>query len=325
MRALPALGTLKPKAIDPRTASFVSSGCHDRQPRSSGRYTGRNRARKVKPRPDHDTSVPPLNERFYGQSANLRAEVERFGSGTLDGEAFVCCRAFGNNSARSEGRIELQQAEVPHGKSTVRKGPDRSGHPRGASVPDFHQAGHDHPVRSALTVDCDPLAGAPALGVARLDPLTEYRDLSDADPLDPAYNLTRHLDAAGAETPTLPHRNGPHDLPDPQCRRACALAVDPHFDIRRVGNPEVVHDDRPEAPDRADHAGSADAAVAVLRIGGCPGPADAPVARLLALRMGQRRRRGQQPEKEAAPSLVKRVSHASEASVEDVSSGTSSR
>ncbi|WP_419539912.1 hypothetical protein [Methylobacterium oryzae] len=62
------------------------------------------------------------------------------------------------------------------------------------------------------------------------------------------------------------------DLPDLQVGGLRGRAVDAHLHLGRIGDAQVVDDDRAEAADRADHAGAADAAVAL---------AEGPVPRLV--------------------------------------------
>lgn len=188
----------------------------------------------------------------------------------------------------------------------------RPGDAVGPGIPRLDQARHDHAVGPPQPAHRDPRPRLPGAGeTRRRDPLAEDHQPPRRDRFHRPDHLAGHVDPPRGEPGAL--RPGHHvdHLPDLEVGRLRRRAVDAHLDVRRIGDAQVVDDDRAEAADRADHAGAADPAVALAEgpVAGLVGPhhagaADALVARrLLRPDGGRQKGRGAREQAQDEPAV----------------------
>ena len=168
-----------------------------------------------------------------------------------------------------------------------------------AGAPRLDQARDDHTVRPAQAADGDALTHRPARsGTGRhCHPLPEHRQGSLRHRLHRADDLACDVDAPCREPARPLARHDPDDMPDPQVGDRGRNAVDANRDVLRVGDAQIVDDDRTEAPDRSDDTGAADTPVPAFvgglfgRLGRAGARAADPLVADRWLGLGPRRRR----------------------------------
>ena len=159
------------------------------------------------------------------------------------------------------GPREAQGADA----EAVRATAHRAGDAVRAGLPRLDQARHDHAVRPPQAAHGDPRARLPR---RRRDPRSR--------PAAPARSGRPGATACTGPTTSLVTSIRRVARPPPSGRATtwttCPIfrspglrgrAVDAHLHLGRIGDAQVVDDDRAEAADRADHPGPADAAVAL--------------------------------------------------------------
>jgi hypothetical protein len=149
----------------------------------------------------------------------------------------------------------------------------------GAGAATLHQTGDDPAVGPPQTVDRDTLAGGEARGFRHEDGLTQHPHGADRNAFDRPDHFARHVDRVRPKRAVFAPRDYPHDLADAKAVKRSGFVVDENLRVGGVRDPSAIDEDAAETLDRANEAGSADAAIRLVGACRSAGPADALVAR----------------------------------------------